>query len=286
MRAMADVDEAPPPDPDKAFYVFASGKKGSGKSVVCRSWFEPYPNDRVVVDPTHDLAADFRRDGIEFTELRGGFDLPARLPAFDPRHPKTYVFSPDMGADTAFDDMDRVTGLALGRGPTLLWCDEYGQQTTGNKTGPNMRRALHHGRHDNLTLLLACPRPMDINGLAINQADLVYMFVTNNPDDRARIAKNIGIDVADIDQINEELKRQGAHWHMCYDDRVNRVEIRPPLPRPRPGLNPRPPVGDPIDLTAATDLDRHDSDTRRARQLGRRGAPQRARSYSDLNGWR
>jgi hypothetical protein len=280
---MTDTDEAPPPDPDKAFYVSSFGKKGSGKSVVCRSWFEPYPNDRIVIDPTHDLAADFRHDGIEFTELRGGFDLPARLPSFDPKNPKTYVFSPDMGAETAFDDMDRVVGLALGRGPTLLWCDEFGQQTTGAKTGPNMRRALHHGRHDDLTLLIACPRPMDINVLAISQADLVYMFCVNNPDDRQRIAKNIGLDVADVDEINEELKRQGPFWHMRYDDRINQVAIMPPLPRPRPGLNPRPPVGEPVDLAAAGNLDRHDAQRRQAAALNQR---RRGGRDATLNGWR
>lgn len=244
--------DAGPPDPHKAFYVFTSGKKGSGKSVVCRAWFDPYPLDRIVIDPTHDLRDDFRADGVDFTELRAD-ELPARLRRAEDRDEhdrarKTWLFCPDMGSDTAEDDMDRVVGLALGRGPTLLWCDEFGTQTTGNKTGKNMRRVLHHGRHDDLTFLVACPRPIDINPLAINQADLVYTFATKNPDDRDRVARNIGQDCAEFSAINADLVRRGPYWHTKYDDKTGELWIMPPLPKSRPGRNARPPIGEPGDL--------------------------------------
>lgn len=223
-----------PPDADKGIYVFASGRKGSGKSVVCRKWFDRYPYDRVVIDVTHDLRADFRRDGIEFDELRDGDLLPARLPASKRGQPdykqRTWVYCPDAGAATAVDDMDRVAGLAIGRGPTLIWFDEYGTVTTGNKTPPNVRRILHHGRHDQLTALFACPRPMDIDGLAINQADLVYTFATANPDDRDRIAKNIGFDPKEFSEINASLPRLGKYYHTVYDQTADRLWIMDPMP--------------------------------------------------------
>jgi hypothetical protein len=259
--------EAPPPDPDKGIFIFCSGKKGSGKSVVCRHWFDAYPYDRVVVDATHDLKADFDREGIQYTELRGGLDLPARLPAPDPRNPRTWIFCPDMGDPAAFDDMDRVVGLALGRGPTLLWLDEFGEQSTGNKSGPNVRRLLHHGRHDGITLLLACPRPQDINPLGISQADIVYTFATNNPADRKRVAENIGIAPAEFDEVNNVVKQQGQHWHSRYDNRVDDLVIMPPLPRPRRGVNARAPIGEPLDLGAAAELDQHDRGKRSAAQF-------------------
>jgi hypothetical protein len=245
------ADEIAPPDPDKGIYIFCSGKKGSGKSVVCRTWWDAYPYDRVLIDPTHDVRADLAADGVDFDELKPGIELPARLPQRNPAKPRSWVFCPDMGADTAFDDMDRVVGLALGRGPTLLWCDEFGTMTTGNKSGPNMRRVLHHGRHDDLTLLLACPRPVDVNPLGINQADLVYMFATSNPDDRVRIAKNIGMDPGELDEINAELKRRGEFWHMLYDDRSDETWIMPPLPRRRG----RPRVAGEPAAAAAPDLE-------------------------------
>lgn len=217
------------PDPRKGVYVFASGRKGSGKSVVCRAWFDQYPFDRIVVDPTHDVTADLRRDLVEFEVLEAA-NIPARLPPHDPEHRRTWVFAPDMGAPTAIDDMDRVTGLALNRGPTLLWLDEYGTQTTASHTGPNLRRALHHGRHDGLTLLTACPRPKDINGLAVSQADRVYTFRTPHPADRDRISANIGMDPREFDAVNKELARRGDFWHTMYDARADELWIMPPLP--------------------------------------------------------
>jgi hypothetical protein len=241
-----------PPDPDKGIYIFASGRKGSGKSVVCRSWFDCYPYDRVVIDVTHDLRADFRRDGVEFDELRDGDLLPARLPASKHGQPdykqRTWIYCPDAGAATAVDDMDRVAGLAIGRGPTLIWFDEYGTVTTGNKTPPNVRRILHHGRHDKLTALFACPRPMDIDGLAINQADRVYTFATANPDDRDRIAKNIGFDPKEFSEINASLPRRGKYWHTMFDQTTDQLWIMPPLPTRRRG---RQPIADPDDAAAS-----------------------------------
>jgi hypothetical protein len=255
-----------PPDPAKGVYVFASGRKGSGKSVVCRAWFDSYPFDRVVIDPTHDLREDFRRDGIEFEELHADA-LPARLPAYDPQHRKTWIFCPDMGSPTAVDDMDRVVGLALGRGPTLLWCDEFGTLTRANKTPPNTRRLLHHGRHDHLTFLCACPRPMDIDGLAINQADKVYTFRTANPDDLERIAKNIGYDAAEFAQHNKDLTARGPHWHTLYDQATDQLWIMPPLPRKRHGKLPIADPGDLAPLDDAGEADELHGAVRRARQL-------------------
>lgn len=232
-----------PPDPQKGLYIFASGKKGSGKSYICRAWFDQYPFDRIVIDPTHDVRADLRRDGVEFESLEGEA-LPARLPAHNPEHRKTWVFAPDMGSPTVDDDMDRVTGLAIDRGPTLIWFDEYGVQTSANKVAPNMRRVLHHGRHSHLTALFACPRPKDIGGLAINQSDLVYTFRTPNPDDRLRIAQNIGFDPKEFDQVNASLATRGDHWHSLYDARSDELWVMPPLPRRKTTGYPIPESGD------------------------------------------
>jgi len=264
---MTGPAEPPPPDPDKGLFVFSAGRKGSGKSVVCRWWFDGYPYDRVVIDVTHDLTADLRRDGVEFDELRGGLDLPARLPAHRLGHPRTYVYRPDMGSKTAGDEMDRVAGLALGRGPTLLWCDEFGEQTSGSSTPPNIKRALHHGRHDKLTLLIACPRPVDIAPLAIAQADKVYSFYMANPADRDRVAKSIGWNPREFDEVNAEIARLNAansapYWHSMYDQPTNELWIMPPLPVRHRG---RRPVGDPAELAAAAELDDRAEQIRRAR---------------------
>ena len=259
------ADEAAP-DPDKGLFVFTSGRMNSGKSTICRAWFDAYPYDRVIVDPTHDVRDDLRRDGVDFDELRAGVELPARLPSPQRDRPRTWVFCPDMGSDTATDDMDRVVGLALGRGPTLLWCDEYGDQTTAHKTPPNMRRVLHHGRHDHLTFLVACPRPRDINGLAISQAHKVYTFRTPNTDDLDWIAKQIGYPPAEFERVNVSLGSKGEHWHTMYDRLSDELWVMPPLPMRRRGRNPRPPVADVGDLAPAAELDELHGAVREARQ--------------------
>jgi hypothetical protein len=145
-----------------------------------------------------------------------------------------------MGSATWLDDIDRAIGLCLGRGqPMLLWVDEYGAVTRGSSTPPNMRRVLHHGRHDRLSLLLAAPRPMDVDPLGIAQADLVYTFRTPQVYDRARVADTIGWDRGEFDATNARL---GKYEHTLYDGRVDELFVMPPLPPRRRSANPRAPL--------------------------------------------
>jgi hypothetical protein len=233
-----------PPDPRKSYWVFVSGKKGWGKSRYCRAWFDGYPFDRMVIDVTGDLRDDFRRDGLEFTDLDPQA-LPVRFPVShdDPPKPVTCVLVPDMGAATWEDDIDRGIGLCL-RGkdhPCLLWVDEYGAVTRANRTQPNMRRVLHHGRHHDLSLLLACPRPKDVDGLGIAQADLVVTGPTPNPYDRERIANEIGFDPAEFGAQNQQLRVE-EHTYTAYDSASDTLYVMPALPARRAGRNLYPPV--------------------------------------------
>lgn len=250
--AVARADRGGPPDPRKSHWVFACGKKGSGKSYTCRHWFESYPYDRIVIDPTHDIRADLVRDGVQFRDLDAAA-LPVRLPADDEGRQQTWVFAPDMGSDTALDDMDRVVGLAFGRGPTLLWVDEFGRLTTAHRTPPNTRRLLHHGRHDDISLLLACPRPQDIDGLGISQADKVYVYRMPNPRDIERVANEVGTDPGELRAANSRLR---GHEHLMYDANADVLWLMPPLPKLRAGRNHYPPTAAAGDL--APELDRED----------------------------
>lgn len=234
-----------PPDPRKAFFIFASGKKGWGKSHYCRAWWDAYPYDKLVIDVTGDVRDDFNREGVAYEQLDAAV-LPVRFPAsMDEDNPYvTAVYNPDMGSPTAVDDMDRACGLMLrGRGhPGMLWVDEFGALTRKNYTPPNTRRMLHHGRHHDLTLLLACPRPRDVDTLGIAQADLVVTGRTPNVYDRETIANNIGYDVGEFDQINASLTSRGRHWHTAYDATEDQLYIMPPLPPRTRGRNLYPPV--------------------------------------------
>lgn len=230
---VAAVVSSGKPDPRRSLYVFCSGKKGSGKSYMCRSWFDSYPFDRMVIDPSHDLRADFRADGVEFRELDPAV-MPVRLPRREPDEPaRTWVLCPDLGADDAVDVMDRAIGLCFGRGPILLWVDEFGTLTTEHSTPPNTRRVLHHGRHDDISLLVACPRPKKIDALAIGQADKVYTWKTPVPQDRDTIAANIGYPPAEFTAANSRLSVE-RHDYTLYDDATDQLWIMPPLPRRDP----------------------------------------------------
>jgi len=232
-----------PPDPRKAFYIFVSGMKGRGKSYYCRSWFDGYPYDKLVIDPTHDIRDDFRRDGVDFIDL-GRDTLPVRLPkSLDEDRPYvTCVYCPDMGAPTAMDDIDRAAGLVLrGRDQrAMLWIDEVGAAGTGKKTPPNTRRILHHGRHHNLNLLGAAPRPMDIDPLWLAQADLVVTYRTPQVYDSDRIADEIGYDRRQYAAINQDHCK--GHAYTLFDRAEEQLYLMPPVPARRAGLNSYPAI--------------------------------------------
>lgn len=219
-------------DPDKGVFFFISGKKGSGKSVVARRVFDGYPYDKIVIDPTGDITQDLADEGIEFERIPRDA-IPVKLPRREEDAPfRIFTFVPDMGAETAVDDMDRVLGLALNApGPVAVWVDEMGTYSKVNATPPNLRRALHHGRHDQLTLIQACPRPMNIDVLCIAQADVVVTFRTPNRADRKRIAEEIGIPE---DEFSEYVLALKAYEHCWFDalanEGVGEMQIRPPLP--------------------------------------------------------
>lgn len=226
-------------DPTKGVFFFISGKKGSGKSVVARRVWDGYPFDKVVVDPTGDIRKNLRDEGVEFVDIPPDA-IPVKLPRReDDQPPRIWVFVPDMGSPTAVDDMDRVMGLVLNYpGPTAIWVDEMGVYSKVGATPPNLRRALHHGRHDQLTLIQACPRPIWIDPLCIAQADVVITFRTPNKRDRDRIAEEIGIPPEEFSELVLSLQ---AYEHLWFDALANQgvgeLQVRPPLPPRRTAVS-------------------------------------------------
>src|SRR5258708_2481215 len=103
-----------------------------------------------------------------------------------------------------------------------------------------MRRVLHHGRHHDLSLLLACPRPKDVNGLGIAQADLVVTGPTPNPYDRERIASEIGFDPAEFTADNKQLRVEHPDLPASYSE-SDTLYVMPALPAPAVGPHDRRP---------------------------------------------
>ena len=211
-------------DPDKGSHIFVTGRKGQGKSILCRHLFDSFPYDRVCIDPTGDVRADMRRQASPFTELTD--PLPVRLPVDPDGQPQAFVYVPDPGAPEYLDNIDRAVGLAMLHGKTCLWVDEVGEVTRAGVTPPNFRRALHHGRHRQLTLLLAGPRPIDVNPLCVSQADHVFIFHLPNPADGKRVAENIGWPPREFEKAVHNL---GDHEFLWWSTKAQELTHLPAL---------------------------------------------------------
>jgi hypothetical protein len=160
--------------------------------------------------------------------LRGAVhELPPRWPESlrRERRPMILRYVPDAGSPTFLEDMDAVVGLALSHSgnpnPVMILIHEIGRVCPANRTQPNMSRVLNHNRHHDLTLVACGPRPQTIDPLVLQQADLVYIFELNNPNDRRRVAESIGWDPKELDT---EVAALGAHEYLRADAREPKPE--------------------------------------------------------------
>jgi hypothetical protein len=208
-------------DPSRSTFVTIFGRKGSGKSVLARRFWSTWPYDRLAIDPHNDLADD------ETTRLIHD-PLPLRLPGpVGDQERASLRYVPDMGSANHQDDMDRAVGLAFNHRRTLLWIDEVGDLTSANRTPPYMRRALHAGRHRDLSMLMCMPRPIDIDPLVISQADQIFFFHMPHTRDRERAAGTIGVARKDFDVAMDGL---GEFEYLRYEMKTHELVHFPKLP--------------------------------------------------------
>lgn len=199
-------------DPSKGVLISCFGKKGSGKSKMGLLWFQSYPYDRVVIDVNG-------TDGPhkDVIELQGTVD---ELPTKWPEHLRekdqrmTLRYHPDVGSATFLEDCDAVIGMAYRTGRVCVLIHEVGLIAPSGRTPPHMRRLLQSNRHRQITGIFCAPRPITVDVLVLAQSDLVYVFELPNPNDRRRVAENIGWPPADFDAAVHEL---GAHEYLRAD---------------------------------------------------------------------
>lgn len=219
------MPEARQPQPHKPSQISILGKKGYGKTELGWLLFESYPYDRLLVDPNSDIKAD-----PETTEDLD--EIPARWPShrFERGERNTLRYVPDFGAHDYLDEIDRAIGMAYAHGPTVptaVFVDEAHEALPAGRTPPHARRALRQGRHQDLTLIFATPRPMTCDPLMISQADWVYIFKLPHPADRKRVAENIGWDPKDFDEAVHQLDK---FEYLRFDSAEDDLAHFPPLP--------------------------------------------------------
>jgi hypothetical protein len=235
MPTDADEEQAPKSagqmDPHKAVQVGVFGMKGSGKSELLYRLFDTYPYDKVAIDPNADLKMP-----------EGTFELEPPIPGRWPTQaieearartvgekpkPQVLYFAPDFHEATYIEDMDAVVGMSYSHGRACLLFDEVHEGAPANRTPPHMRRTLRQGRHREQTNLLATPRPLTVDPLVISNADWVYVFMLPNPNDRKRVAENIGWDPKDFDAAVMGL---GDYEYLRYEARTRDLAHFPALP--------------------------------------------------------
>lgn len=209
-------------DPDSPTFMCFLGRKGSGKSVLARAFWDTWPGDQLCIDVT--------RDALTPADVQETFSAPIDQwpsPAKE-EEPVRIRYTPDSKSPTFLDDVDRVVGLSALKkrsGGCLLWVDEMGMVNEANRTRPHMRHLLHSGRHDKSSALLCMPRPIGVDPLALSQSDVVYVFDMPNPADCKRVADVCGINPREFDEAMHSL---GKFEYLRWDG--EELVAFPPLP--------------------------------------------------------
>lgn len=233
----------PPVDPTKNQIILCVGRKGSGKSQWAREAFRHWPAvDRLVIDPTGDAdpgsprragqPASFR-DDLNTQMITGS--LPSQMP---PRQrvngqevPGVYRWIVNPLSPTVKEDRDRA--VALGLFPkerrTLLWIDEASKILPAGATGPYGNLLLEQSRHFHASVLICCPRPMNIDVLCLSQADRVIMFDVPGSADRKRLSETLGWPHENLVTLLNEVRKLDYHYLM-YMASEHRMYICPPIP--------------------------------------------------------
>jgi hypothetical protein len=206
-------------DPNKQTIVAIVGRKRSGKSKYARWLAGSYPYDQVIID----LHGDDRPPEVNIKD--SGWIEIGEVPVRWPEHlrvdrkPMVLYYQPDAGSPTLVEDMDALIGLAWRHGRTLVVVHEWGALalTHNQRQRPMTSRALSQGSKRKIPMILAMHRPYNTDRLTFSQADVVIVFETPDPDDRERIAKDMGWPIDSFEAAYAKLRK---HEYLQFDRRV------------------------------------------------------------------
>ena len=250
-------------DPARGSFISSFGPKGSGKSELITRFFSSYPYNGLMMDFTGDL--DPRHEftipltprlhqlARELGEMRepslGSFDRfrselrDAWTDGGRYRFAK-YRLEPSFLSDDWLKRTDDYVGLAYMTGHCFVFFDEIGEEAPVGRTPRWTRQSLRVGRHEQLSLGMAGPRPADLDPNVLNQADIVTIHGQLHELDVARMARQLHLKQDQLSSLMSELtveERDGVELHsfIAYVKKTREIFLLPPLP-PRPA--PRPAV--------------------------------------------
>jgi len=210
----ASENELPIIAPNDRVAIF--GGTGSGKSILAHVLHNSIPNEgwwKVIIDVTDSI--------IE----------PAALDFYDPFEipwDKAYNlrFIPDISQ--SLDEQISALFLSIyAHGVCWFWLDEANEISTAHRTAFGLRKVLLQGRKAYVGGVSCTPRPKDISKSIITQAQYIAIFTIVDYDDRAYVAKNIGMSPVEFDDLMSTLEE---YEYLFYDVRMRTLYKVPAIP--------------------------------------------------------
>lgn len=192
------------------------GGTGSGKSVLAHALHQSIPNEgwwKIIIDVTDSI------------------NEPTALTFYDPIEvpwDKSYNlrFVPDISQ--SLDEQISALFLSIyAHGVCWFWLDEANEISTAHRTAAGLRKVLLQGRKAYVGGVSCTPRPKDISKSIITQAQFIAIFMIVDYDDRAYVAKNIGMSPPEFDELMSQLPEYG---YLFYDVKARTLYEVPPIP--------------------------------------------------------
>lgn len=198
------------------------GMTGSGKSVLAHYLFKSVPNKL----PTDKNPIGFWRMIIDVTDSV----VDDSLAFYDPHNipwdeAASLRFVPDIGS--LEEDINAVYEEIMNHGSCWVWLDEANEVSSAHRTIVGLRRILLQGRKFQIGNVSVTPRPVDITKSITTQSEHHFIFTLIEQDDRKRVAKNIGLELEEFDDVMAGLEPFGYLWFSIRDKTIYEM---PPLP--------------------------------------------------------
>jgi hypothetical protein len=192
------------------------GGTGSGKSILAQVLYQSIPNDgwwKIIIDITDSIHE------------------PTALTFYDPMEipwDKSYNlrFVPDISLSLD----EQISELFLNmyaHGVCWYWLDEANEVSTAHRTIFGLRKVLLQGRKAYVGGTCVTPRPRDITRSIITQAQFIVIFHVVDYDDRAYVAKIVGMSAPEFDDLMTTLDE---FEYLFYDVKGRTLYRVPPIP--------------------------------------------------------